>query len=75
MKSLFLKTSSMETNEQDTQPVTVYRDHNGYGYRQGHIEMDCQHSHVNWTEKDLDTIRMCEKVRRSVASLLSIYLL
>ena len=75
MKSLFLKTSSMETNEQDTQPVTVYRDHNGYGYRQGHIEMDCQHSHVNWTQNDLDTIRMCEKVRRNVASLLSIYLL
>jgi len=62
-------------DEQDTQPYTVYRDWNGYWYTQGHIEMDCQHSHVNWTDKDLDTIRMCEKVRRSVASLLSIYLL
>ena len=65
----------MEIIEQEEYPITVYRDHNGYAYRQGHIDMDCQHSHVNWTEKDLDTIQMCEKVRRSVASLLSMYLL
>ena len=62
-------------DEQDTKPYTVYRDWNWYGYKHGHIDMDCQHSHVNWTDKDLDTIRMCEKVRRSVASLLSMYLL
>ena len=67
--------TSMETNEQDTHPVTVYRDWNGYGYHQGHIDMECKHSHVNWTEKDLETIRTAEKVRQSVSSLLSIYLL
>ena len=65
----------METNEQDTHPVTVYRDWNGYGYKHGHIEMDCQHSHVNWTAKDLETIRTCEKVRQNVWHLLAIYLM
>ena len=62
-------------DEQDTKPYTVYRDYNGYGYQPWHIEMDCQYSHVNWTDKDLETVRTQEKVRRNVANLLSIYLL
>lgn len=65
----------METIEQDTHPVTVYRDWNGYGYTHWHIDMPCHHSHVNWTDKDLDTIRMCEKVRQNVWHLLAIYLM
>ena len=56
----------METIEQETYPITVYRDWNGYGYKHGHIDMPCQHSHVNWTPKDLETIRTCEKVRQNV---------
>ena len=56
----------METIEQDTHPVTIYRDWSGYGYKEGHIDMDCHHTHVNWTQKDLETIRTCEKVRQNV---------
>jgi len=65
----------METIEQETQPVTVYRDWLGYWYKEGHIDMDCKHTHVNWTQKDLDTIRTCEKVRQNVWHLLAIYLI
>lgn len=61
--------------EQDTNPVTVYRDWNGYWYKQGHIDMECKHSHVMWTEKDLETVRTIEKIQHSIANILSDYLL
>ena len=36
----------METIEQDTHPVTVYSDWNGYWWKHGHIDMDCKHTKI-----------------------------
>lgn len=46
-------TMRMRTGENEH--LWRHTDRGTYGYGYGHIDMDCQHSHVNWT-KELETI-------------------